>query len=122
MLVVLSPSELRYYIWLCIIAVPIFYNLLLVVARCVFAELQTDHSFAWLVADYISDFMYLCDTLVHFRTGTCVQSLLTASSRLLYVVIMLASIFVCCLCLLLQCSVEYISDSHLDITFILKAG
>lgn len=41
----------------------------MIIARCVFEDLQYKFSGAWLAADYASDFMYVCDTLVKFRTG-----------------------------------------------------
>lgn len=41
----------------------------MIIARCVFSELQTEYRAAWLVLDYFSDFMYVLDTLAKFRTG-----------------------------------------------------
>lgn len=67
--IVLNTTELSYYVWLCIISVPVLYNLLLIVARCVFIELQIEYRTLWLGLDYASDFFYLIDMVIKFRTG-----------------------------------------------------
>jgi hypothetical protein len=47
------------------------YNMLVAVARIVFAELQDEHWFGfWLSGDMISDFVYVLDLLLHFRIGS----------------------------------------------------
>lgn len=93
----MDPSTDTYYFWLCTISVPVFYNLIFLVARsgtryshlpdycCFFQqvrsllvfpsfrscfnELQYRNTVLWMSLDYTSDFLYLLDTFVRARTG-----------------------------------------------------
>lgn len=95
----MDPATDTYYYWLCTISIPVFYNLMLLVARsditaryelflfrwswfimsvcfwfpfrACFNELQYTNTTWWMVFDYISDFLYACDTFVRARTGQC---------------------------------------------------
>nr|XP_032829423.1 cyclic nucleotide-gated channel cone photoreceptor subunit alpha-like isoform X1 [Petromyzon marinus] len=52
------------------------YNLLMLVCRACFDELQTEHTYTWMTLDLLSDLLYLLDTLVRIRTGFLDQGLL----------------------------------------------
>lgn len=93
----MDPATDMYYYWLCTISIPVFYNLMLLVARfdaiayfklflsqwlqfimsvwfwfpcrACFNELQYTNTTSWMVLDYISDVLYVFDTFVRARTG-----------------------------------------------------
>ncbi|XP_074650483.1 cyclic nucleotide-gated channel alpha-3-like [Tubulanus polymorphus] len=79
-LVVDSSSQL-YYNWLCVISIFVMYNLLMIIARAVFHELQTDYLSVWMSLDYISDFFYILDMIVSLRTGYLEQGLLVRDTK-----------------------------------------
>uniref|UniRef100_A0A3B4AQ07 Cyclic nucleotide-binding domain-containing protein n=1 Tax=Periophthalmus magnuspinnatus TaxID=409849 RepID=A0A3B4AQ07_9GOBI len=72
-----------YYYWLVTIAIPVFYNLMLLVARACFNELQRQNTTMWMVFDYISDLIYYIDTFVRLRTGFLEQGLLVKDPKIL---------------------------------------
>uniref|UniRef100_A0A2K6G5I5 Cyclic nucleotide gated channel subunit alpha 4 n=1 Tax=Propithecus coquereli TaxID=379532 RepID=A0A2K6G5I5_PROCO len=47
---------------------PVMYNLIIVVCRACFPDLQHGYLVAWLVLDYTSDLLYLLDIVVRFHT------------------------------------------------------
>ena len=65
----IDPSTTFYYRWLGVISAAVLYNVVMIVARAVFWKLQDDYLRLWLVLDYISDFIYILDIFVQFRTG-----------------------------------------------------
>jgi len=90
----MDPATDTYYYWLGVISIPVFYNLMLLVARSDFTslctllpsvvpgpchvvlpcrscfnELQSGSLTMWLVLDYTSDVLYFIDTFVRARTG-----------------------------------------------------
>ncbi|XP_046556968.1 cyclic nucleotide-gated cation channel alpha-3-like isoform X1 [Haliotis rubra] len=71
-----DPSEGFYYRWLFFISVAVTYNLVFIIARAVFWELQEQFLSLWLTLDYLSDFFYLLDMWVQFRTGYLEQGLM----------------------------------------------
>ncbi|TRZ13732.1 hypothetical protein HGM15179_013404 [Zosterops borbonicus] len=73
---VVDPAGDRYYHWLAVIAVPVLYNWCLLVARACFTDLQKTYLVLWLVLDYISDALYLGDTVIRLHTGFLEQGLL----------------------------------------------
>uniref|UniRef100_H2LZM8 Cyclic nucleotide gated channel subunit alpha 2 n=1 Tax=Oryzias latipes TaxID=8090 RepID=H2LZM8_ORYLA len=73
---VVSPSDDIYYRWLLVISITVLYNWFVVVARACFDELQVTFFIWWLVLDYISDTVYILDTIVRLRTGFLEQGLL----------------------------------------------
>ncbi|KAM9728834.1 cyclic nucleotide gated channel subunit alpha 2b [Menidia menidia] len=75
-LFVVSPSDNAYYRWLFVIATAVLYNWFLVVVRACFDRLQTENYIWWLVLDYLSDTVYIMDTIVRLRTGFLEQGLL----------------------------------------------
>ncbi|XP_035215640.1 cyclic nucleotide-gated cation channel alpha-3-like [Stegodyphus dumicola] len=73
---VLDPAAHVYYRWLSIISVAVFYNIIIIVGRSVFWELQNLCPRLWYFMDYVSDIIYMVDIAVHCRTGYLEQGLL----------------------------------------------
>lgn len=68
---VIDPSKNAYYWCTLVISIAVMYNLLVVIARIVFTELQQEEWMVfWLSCDLLSDFLYVLDFLIHFRTGS----------------------------------------------------
>ncbi|XP_061640797.1 cyclic nucleotide-gated cation channel alpha-3-like isoform X1 [Phyllopteryx taeniolatus] len=80
---VMDPATDTYYYWLWTISIPVFYNLMLLVARACFNELQNNNTILWLVLDYTSDFLYFTDIFVRARTGFLEQGLLVRDAKVL---------------------------------------
>ncbi|XP_052324288.1 cyclic nucleotide-gated cation channel alpha-3-like [Oncorhynchus keta] len=78
---IMDPSADRYYRWLTIIAAPCFYNLMMLVTRACFNELQSTYITLWIVLDYTSDLIYYTDTFVRCRTGFLEQGLLVKDDK-----------------------------------------
>jgi cyclic nucleotide gated channel alpha 3 len=66
---VVDPSSKAYYWWLGVISVAVLYNLLVIIARAVFWQLNEGSMVAWFVLDYLCDAIYVIDMIVHMRTG-----------------------------------------------------
>ncbi|XP_029367847.1 cyclic nucleotide gated channel subunit alpha 2a [Echeneis naucrates] len=75
-IVVLSPSDDRYYHWLMVIGSAVFYNWTLLVVRACFDELQMRNVLVWLVLDYVCDGVYILDIAVRLHTGFLDQGLM----------------------------------------------
>ncbi|XP_049746641.1 cyclic nucleotide-gated cation channel alpha-4 [Elephas maximus indicus] len=73
---VLDPSGDYYYWWLNTMVFPVMYNLIIVVCRACFPDLQHGYLAAWFVLDYTSDLLYLLDIVVRFHTGFLEQGIL----------------------------------------------
>ncbi|XP_041935838.1 cyclic nucleotide-gated channel cone photoreceptor subunit alpha-like [Alosa alosa] len=73
---IMDPSTDLYYRWLTIVAVPAFYNLMLLITRACFNELQQRNTYLWIALDYTADAIYYMDTFVRSRTGFLEQGLL----------------------------------------------
>ncbi|XP_039666043.1 cyclic nucleotide-gated channel cone photoreceptor subunit alpha isoform X1 [Perca fluviatilis] len=78
---IMDPAADQYYRWLTVIAGPVFYNLLMIVTRASFNELQDTYTKLWIFLDYTSDFIYYTDTFVRSRTGYLEQGLLVKDSK-----------------------------------------
>ncbi|XP_052282307.1 cyclic nucleotide-gated cation channel alpha-3-like [Dreissena polymorpha] len=76
---VVDPTDTFYYRWLLFVSCAVMYNVLLIVARSVFWELQENYLALWLTLDYISDIIYLCDMFVSSRTGYLEEGLLVTN-------------------------------------------
>ncbi|XP_077722839.1 cyclic nucleotide-gated channel alpha-4 isoform X1 [Canis aureus] len=76
LLPVLDPSGDHYYWWLNTMVFPVMYNLIIIVCRACFPDLQQSYLVAWLVLDYTSDLLYLLDIVVRFHTGFLDQGIL----------------------------------------------
>nr|XP_020444486.1 cyclic nucleotide-gated channel cone photoreceptor subunit alpha-like isoform X1 [Monopterus albus] len=80
---VMDPATDTYYYWLCAISIPVFYNLIFLVARACFNELQNQNTTTWIILDYTSDVLYYFDIFVRTRTGFLVQGLLVKDKKVL---------------------------------------
>ncbi|XP_033953012.2 cyclic nucleotide-gated channel cone photoreceptor subunit alpha-like [Pseudochaenichthys georgianus] len=80
---VMDPATDLYYYWLWIISFPVFYNMMFLVARSCFNELQDKNITLWMVLDYSSDGFYILDTLMRARTGFLEQGLLVKDTKVL---------------------------------------
>ncbi|XP_056607150.1 cyclic nucleotide-gated cation channel alpha-3 isoform X2 [Triplophysa dalaica] len=78
---IMDPASDKYYRWLTIIAAPVFYNLIMLVTRACFNELQNSYTILWIILDYSSDVIYYMDTFVRSRTGFLEQGLLVKDEK-----------------------------------------
>ncbi|XP_076838771.1 cyclic nucleotide-gated channel alpha-3 [Brachyhypopomus gauderio] len=81
---IVDPASDLHYYWLCIVALPAFYNLMMLVTRSCFNELQHIYTTLWIVLDYTSDVIYCTDTFVRSRTGFLEQGLLVKDPKKLW--------------------------------------
>ena len=65
----MDPAENFHYRWLFVVSWAVLYNLVFIIVRAVFTELQTTYYILWLVLDYLCDFVYIVDMGFQFRTG-----------------------------------------------------
>ncbi|XP_060776149.1 cyclic nucleotide-gated cation channel alpha-3 isoform X1 [Neoarius graeffei] len=82
---VMDPATDVYYRWLTVIAGPVFYNLMMLITRSCFNELQNSYMTLWMVLDFSSDIIYYIDTFVRSRTGFLEQGLLVKDTKKLMV-------------------------------------
>lgn len=66
---VVDPSQSYYYRWLFVISIAVLYNIIFVIARATFSEMQTEYVALWFTLDYLSDLLYILDMVVSSRTG-----------------------------------------------------
>ncbi|KAI1899650.1 hypothetical protein AGOR_G00063970 [Albula goreensis] len=78
---IMDPATDLYYRWLTVIAIPTFYNLMMLVTRACFNELQDSFTMLWVVLDYSSDVIYYVDSFVRSRTGFLEQGLLVKDPK-----------------------------------------
>ncbi|XP_051562830.1 cyclic nucleotide-gated cation channel alpha-3-like isoform X1 [Myxocyprinus asiaticus] len=78
---IMDPSTDKYYRWLSVIAAPVFYNLMMLVTRACFNELQNSYTTLWMILDFTSDAIYYTDTFVRSRTGFLEQGLLVKDAK-----------------------------------------
>uniref|UniRef100_A0A3B4C7T0 Cyclic nucleotide-binding domain-containing protein n=1 Tax=Pygocentrus nattereri TaxID=42514 RepID=A0A3B4C7T0_PYGNA len=78
---IMDPAADTYYRWLTVIAAPVFYNLMMIVTRACFNELQSTYTILWIILDYTADFIYYTDTFVRSRTGFLEQGLLVKDGK-----------------------------------------
>ncbi|KAG7467062.1 hypothetical protein MATL_G00149390 [Megalops atlanticus] len=78
---IMDPATDLYYRWLTIIAAPAMYNLMMLVTRACFNELQDSFTTLWIILDYSSDAIYYMDTFVRSRTGFLEQGLLVKDPK-----------------------------------------
>ncbi|XP_037950636.1 cyclic nucleotide-gated cation channel subunit A-like [Teleopsis dalmanni] len=65
-----------HYRWLAVVSLAVLYNLIFVVWRSVFWEVNNHATGLWYVLDYLCDFIYIVDILVHMHEGYLDQGLL----------------------------------------------
>lgn len=75
----MDPAENFHYRWLSVISAAVLYNVLVIVGRSVFWELQNAMPIAWYVFDYTCDGIYLLDMVFHGRTGAPASYLVSSS-------------------------------------------
>ncbi|XP_067085932.1 cyclic nucleotide-gated channel cone photoreceptor subunit alpha [Osmerus mordax] len=78
---IMDPANDNYYRWLTIIAAPTFYNLMMLVTRACFNELQNSYTTLWMFLDLTSDIIYYMDTFVRSRTGFLEQGLIVKDAK-----------------------------------------
>lgn len=59
----------REFQWLAVVSLAVLYNLVFVVGRAVFWELNNMSTVLWMTLDYTCDAIYLVDMLVHAHEG-----------------------------------------------------
>uniref|UniRef100_A0A1I8JGJ0 Cyclic nucleotide-binding domain-containing protein n=1 Tax=Macrostomum lignano TaxID=282301 RepID=A0A1I8JGJ0_9PLAT len=79
---VVDTSQTFYYNWLAVVSAAFSYNLVFIIARSVFTQLQ-EALWVWLLFDYLTDGVNLIDMFFSSRTGVLEQGLMiTDLSRL----------------------------------------
>ncbi|KAL3879497.1 hypothetical protein ACJMK2_031793, partial [Sinanodonta woodiana] len=73
---VMDPSNNLYYRWLMFVSMAVLYNVIFIIVRAVFWELQDNYTALWLTLDYLSDFIYILDMWVSTRTGYLEEGIL----------------------------------------------
>ncbi|XP_059057530.1 cyclic nucleotide-gated cation channel subunit A [Achroia grisella] len=77
-----DPTLPAHYHWLAVVSLAILYNVVFVIGRAVFWELDNLTSF-WFILDYLCDTIYLVDTVVHIHEGYLEQGLMVKDSKML---------------------------------------
>ncbi|KAL4717615.1 hypothetical protein ACJJTC_000764 [Scirpophaga incertulas] len=77
-----DPTLPAHYHWLAVVSLTILYNVVFVIGRAVFWELDNLTSL-WFVLDYLCDTIYLVDTVIHVHEGYLEQGLMVKDSRML---------------------------------------
>ncbi|XP_055698546.1 cyclic nucleotide-gated cation channel subunit A isoform X2 [Phlebotomus papatasi] len=75
-----DPSLPSHYRWLAVVSVAVLYNVIFVIGRAVFWELNKKSPALWWILDYTCDFIYIIDTLVHCHEGYLEQGLLVRNA------------------------------------------
>lgn len=73
---VVDPSQSYYYRWLFVISIAVLYNIIFIIARATFLEMQHEYVSLWFTLDYFSDFLYLLDMVISAKTGYLEEGLL----------------------------------------------
>ncbi|XP_072930266.1 cyclic nucleotide-gated cation channel subunit A-like [Epargyreus clarus] len=77
-----DPTQPGHYQWLAVVSLAILYNMVFVIGRSVFWELDKLITF-WFLFDYTCDAIYLIDTVVHMHEGYLEQGLMVKDSEML---------------------------------------
>ena len=65
-----EKNVMRVFIqWLGIVSAAVIYNYIFIIGRAVFWDMQNLTPITWLVLDYVCDFIYLLDAVVHAHEG-----------------------------------------------------
>uniref|UniRef100_A0A1A9VU28 Ion transport domain-containing protein n=1 Tax=Glossina austeni TaxID=7395 RepID=A0A1A9VU28_GLOAU len=62
-----NPTLQSHYRWLAAVSLAVLYNIIFVVGRAVFWEINNKAAILWYFLDYWCDFIYLIDILMHKR-------------------------------------------------------
>lgn len=79
--IVVDPSGNFYYRWLAVTSMAVIYNILLIVARSAFGELQRKYVALWITLDYLSDLVYVIDMGVRLKTGYLEHGLMVRDTK-----------------------------------------
>jgi len=66
---VFDPSGRLVYYWSVVVSLAFLYNFWVIIYRTAFDEIQGSTVLIWFSLDYMADFVYLMDILIHFRTA-----------------------------------------------------
>ncbi|CAG2168063.1 unnamed protein product [Oppiella nova] len=98
---VFDPSGRLCYYWSMVVSVAFLYNFWTIIYRCAFQEISEETVGTWFTLDYLSDFIYILDIAVHFRTGYLEEGVLQTDGIKLRQHYMNCTMFyIDCLCLL----------------------
>ena len=64
-----------YYKWLVVINIAVMYNLIFIIGRSCFWELQNSFPHGWIILDYSCDFLYIIDMFVRAHEVSVVRIL-----------------------------------------------
>jgi cyclic nucleotide gated channel alpha 3 len=73
-----KPSSLQ---WLMIVSLAVLYNVIFVLGRAVFWELNNSVPWLWWTLDYLCDTIYIADIFVHAHEGYLEQGLLVTNPQ-----------------------------------------
>ncbi|KAM8976883.1 cyclic nucleotide-gated channel alpha-4 [Pelodytes ibericus] len=73
---ILDPAGGWYYTWLNIMVIPVTYNLVIIICRSCFTEVQYRYLNVWLSLDYLCDLLYIMDIIANFHTGFLEEGIL----------------------------------------------
>lgn len=68
---VVSHKSNRNIQWLALVSLAVLYNIIFVVGRAVFWEINRNVPALWWTLDYLCDAIYIIDILVHCHEGKC---------------------------------------------------
>nr|XP_023023474.1 cyclic nucleotide-gated cation channel subunit A-like [Leptinotarsa decemlineata] len=76
--IVVNPTLPSHYVWLMVVSLAVLYNVIFVLGRAVFWELNNKERITplWWTLDYLCDLIYILDALVHAHEGYLEQGLL----------------------------------------------
>ncbi|KAJ3661336.1 hypothetical protein Zmor_005735 [Zophobas morio] len=63
--IVVDPALPSYYKWLMVVSLAVLYNVIFVLGRAVFWELNNSVPWLWWTLDYLCDTIYIADIFVH---------------------------------------------------------
>ncbi|XP_045458562.1 cyclic nucleotide-gated cation channel subunit A-like [Melitaea cinxia] len=76
-----DPTSPSHYRWLAVVSFAVLFNLLLIIARAVFWQL--DHITSWFPFDYFCDAVYIIDTVIRMHEVYLEQGLMVKDSSML---------------------------------------
>ncbi|XP_075678617.1 cyclic nucleotide-gated channel alpha-3-like isoform X2 [Dermatophagoides pteronyssinus] len=82
---VIDPGSQTYYQWLFIMCISVIYNVITIIGRSVFWQMQNNFLTIWIIIDYLIDLVYLIDMFLSSRTGYLEQGLLVRDLNKLFV-------------------------------------
>ncbi|XP_065160015.1 cyclic nucleotide-gated cation channel subunit A [Atheta coriaria] len=79
--IVVDPALPAHYKWLMVVSLAVLYNVIFVLGRAVFWELNNASQPLWWTLDYVCDVVYIADTLVRAHEGYLEQGLLVTDQH-----------------------------------------